>query len=302
MPHLEEVAGKYLELQERACDIIMQTDGSGKFTKDTWKKNIGYGITRVMAEGSIIKKGAINFSKVSGRLSEKMAQVLEVDSDQFSATGISSIFHAKNPFIPTIHMNVRYFSTADGMEWFGGGIDLTPIYIDRTEARDFHLKIKAVCDKYDPTFYDRFKPWADDYFFLPHRDETRGVGGIFFDRQQPSAACDFQNWFNFTIELATLYPDLYAQLMKKNGNLPYGEQHKKWQKLRWGRYVEFNLIYDRGTKFGLESGGNTESILVSMPPEANWNYNFVPERYAEEEKTQQLLKKGIDWINFEQKK
>ena len=254
-------------LQEQACNKIEKSDGAGKFSKDSWEKDIGYGITRVLTRGNVIEKGAINFSKVAGPVSDKMAQALGVEAERFSATGISSIFHAKNPFVPTIHMNVRYFSMNNGVEWFGGGIDLTPIYVELEQARAFHKKLKEVCDKYHTSFYPDFKKWADDYFFLDHRNETRGVGGIFFDRQKPGEKINIDQWIQFTTELAQLYSGVYSELMKENEHRSYTEQNSFWQKIRWGRYVEFNLIYDRGTRFGLESGGNTESILISLPPD-----------------------------------
>ena len=295
--HLDKFSLRLEELQEQICSIIEKCDGSGRFTKDSWHKNIGSGITRVISGGDKIEKGAINFSKVSGPLNKRMSQALKVQAKTFSATGISSVFHCKNPFVPGIHMNVRYFSFNNGIEWFGGGIDLTPAYINVDEAKFFHGRLKELCDKYRPEFYPEFKKCADDYFFLEHRDETRGIGGIFFDRQQPSKEFDFKMWMQFTAELSGLYPVLFTGLIEKNSQKPYTKENKAWQNIRRGRYVEFNLIYDRGTKFGLESGGNTESILISMPPDAKWEYQYSVEPGSNEEKTQQLLKKGIDWIN-----
>ena len=296
MKNLEQISSKLKELQERTCSKIENNDGSGRFTKDEWTKDIGYGITRVISKGHKIEKGAVNFSKVSGPLSEKMTRLLDVEGERFSATGMSSIFHGTNPYIPSIHMNVRYFSLDNGVEWFGGCFDLTPVYIDREEAREFHRRLKAVCDQYHNRFYPDFKKWADDYFFLPHRNETRGVGGIFFDRQQPGKKINFAQWVQFITDLARLYPDIYVKFMNNNAHKPYNDRHRLWQKIRWGRYVEFNLIYDRGTRFGIESGGNTESILISLPPEVRWEYNFRADAGTEEDQTQRLLHKDIDWI------
>ena len=298
LSQVDEIAQKFQEHQDFACSIIEQSDGSAKFSKDIWKKDIGFGVSRIISRGDKIEKGAINFSKVSGPANKKISDALGVEAKWFTATGISSIFHGNNPFIPTIHMNVRYFNLHNGIEWFGGGIDLTPVYIDIEQTKNFHSSLKEMCDRFDKDFYSEFKKWADDYFFLEHRNETRGVGGIFFDRQQPSADFDIDKWLKFVLELSELYPVLYKSLLETNSRRPYNEANKTWQKIRRGRYVEFNLIYDRGTKFGLESNGNTESILISLPSEAAWEYNFLPKAGSEEEKTQRLLKKGIDWINF----
>ena len=292
-----KIAKIYSELQERMCSLLERADGRGIFTRNPWTKKIGSGLTRVMSGGNIIEKAGLNFSHVSGPFTPAMKHILGEETNTYHATGISSILHAHNPFVPTIHMNVRYFALDNGVEWFGGGIDLTPTYIDPAQASRFHQKLKNICDKYNATFYPEFKAWADDYFFIKHRNETRGVGGIFFDRQKPTDTESLDQWIKFTSELAENYPLIYSELMQENGQLPFTEAHKTWQKLRRGRYVEFNLVYDRGTKFGLETGGNTESILVSLPSEVNWEYNHVPEQGSQEEKTQHLLKKGVDWIN-----
>lgn len=289
-------AALYKDLQKRMCQILEKADGTGKFSEDAWQKEIGSGVTRVMENGSIIEKAAINFSHVSGPYSEKMGQLLGEQANHFAATGISSILHSGNPFVPTIHMNVRHFSLDNGSSWFGGGIDLTPSYINPEEARWFHQTLKDICDKYDLSWYPAWKKWADDYFYLEHRGETRGVGGIFFDRVKPSGEAEHEKVLNLTADLAKAYPQIYARLMKDNGHKPFTEAQKKWQKIRRGRYVEFNLIYDRGTKFGLESEGNTESILVSLPAEVEWVYQHRPEPGSPEAQTLSMLRKGIDWI------
>lgn len=301
MQHIDKVSSKFEKLQEHACNIIEKSDGSGTFTKDSWQKEVGEGITRVITNGDKISKGAVNFSKVSGPLSKEMSKSLGIKGKHFTATGLSSIFHAINPFVPTIHMNVRYFRLDNGTEWFGGGIDLTPIYVDVEQAKNFHLRLKNICDKYDPSFYPYFKKWADDYFFSRHRSETRGVGGIFFDRQKPSKTFDFEKWMSFTANLAEAYPGIYTEMLAKNARKPYTEKNIFWQKIRWAKYAEFNLLFDRGTRFGIESGGNTESIFISLPPEVRWEYNYTPEKGSEEEQTQQFLKKNIDWINLPEK-
>jgi coproporphyrinogen III oxidase len=195
-------------------------------------------------------------------------------------------------------MNVRYFALDNGISWFGGGIDLTPHIIQTEDAVSFHQTVKKVCDRFDSNFYTDYKKWADDYYFLPHRNETRGVGGIFFDRLKAGVKHSFDTLYDFTCELAKTYPKVYSGFMQKYGIKPFTEREKKWQNLRRGRYVEFNLIHDRGTKFGLESDGNTESILLSLPANASWEYNYIPESGGFEEATLKRLKKGVDWINL----
>jgi coproporphyrinogen III oxidase len=286
----------YKGIQQTICRTLETADGSGKFTESEWEKEVGSGVTCVMQNGSIIEKAGVNFSSVRGIFKDNMAKLLGEDASTFAATGISSIIHSGNPFVPTIHMNVRYFSLDNGSSWFGGGIDLTPAYINLEEAREFHQAVKDVCDHYDTTFYPEWKTWADDYFYLPHRHETRGIGGIFFDRIQPSNENDFEKLLNFTSDLARIYPVIYSRLMKDNGHKPYTEAQKKWQKIRRGRYVEFNLIHDRGTKFGLESEGNIESILVSLPSEVEWVYQYQPQPGSPEAQVQEMLKKGIAWV------
>lgn len=286
----------YQKIQQTICRTLEEADGNGKFFETTWEKEIGSGITCVMQNGSIIEKAGVNFSFVHGKFNETMAKLLGENASTFAATGISSIIHSGNPFVPTIHMNVRYFILDNGSSWFGGGIDLTPAYVNIQEAREFHQTIKEICDRYNPTFYPEWKTWADDYFYLPHRHETRGVGGIFFDRVQPASEDDFEKMLLLTSELAGVYPVIYSRLMKNNGHKSYTEAQKKWQKIRRGRYVEFNLIHDRGTKFGLESEGNIESILVSLPSEVEWVYQYHPQQDSPEAQTQELLKKGIEWV------
>jgi coproporphyrinogen III oxidase len=214
----------------------------------------------------------------------------------FYATGVSIVLHPYNPMVPIIHMNVRYFEMSNGVSWFGGGIDLTPHYVDEEDARFFHRHLKQVCDQHNPAYYPRFKTWADDYFYLRHRQETRGIGGIFFDQLSPDASNTRESLFSFVRELGERFAPIYTHLMRKNSALPFGEKEQKWQALRRGRYVEFNLVWDRGTKFGLDTDGRTESILVSMPPQAQWVYNYQPEEGSQEMTTLQWLRKGVEWV------
>ncbi len=297
--NVSKTAAIYKSIQKTICLTLEEADGTGKFTEDSWEKEIGTGLTCVMQNGSIIEKAGVNFSHVRGSFNENMANLLGENAKSFAATGVSSILHSGNPFVPTIHMNVRHFSLDNGSSWFGGGIDLTPTYINPEEARWFHQTLKDICDQYNTSFYPEWKTWADDYFYLSHRQETRGVGGIFFDRIQPADAADLEKMLNLTSDLLRIYPIIYSRLMKDNGHKAFTEAQKRWQKIRRGRYVEFNLIHDRGTKFGLESDGNIESILVSLPAEVEWVYQYQPESGSPEAKTQELLKKGIEWAKYQ---
>lgn len=301
MTEIEEIALSYSEIQKEICHVLETADGQEKFAENKWSKEIGFGNTCVLQNGGIIEKGAVNFSFVKGKYSEKMEQLLGEKATNYAATGISSIIHPINPWMPIIHMNVRHFTLDTGVSWFGGGIDLTPHIIDPEDAISFHKTLKDVCDQFDIQFYPEFKNWADDYYFLSHRNETRGIGGIFFDRLKPGKKNSFENIFEFTIALAKVYPEIYAGFMKKNSAKSFTKREKEWQNLRRGRYVEFNLIHDRGTKFGLESGGNTESILASLPANATWEYNYKAQPDGFEENTLNLLRKGIDWFNYKSK-
>ena len=294
--NVSKTAALYKNIQQTICSTLETADGTAKFSQDSWEKEIGSGLTCVMQNGSIIEKAGVNFSHVKGNFNENMAHLLGEKASKFEATGISSILHAGNPFVPTIHMNVRHFSLDNGSSWFGGGIDLTPMYVNPEEARWFHQTLKDICDKYDTSLYPAWKNWADDYFYIEHRHETRGIGGIFFDRIPVRNESDLQKMIDLTSDLANAYPVIYSRLMKDNGYRQFTEAEKQWQKIRRGRYVEFNLIYDRGTKFGLESEGNIESILVSLPAEVEWVYKHLPAPESAEAKTLELLKKGIDWV------
>jgi coproporphyrinogen III oxidase len=217
----------------------------------------------------------------------------EVD---FLATGVSIVMHPFNPWVPIIHMNVRYFELSNGQNWFGGGIDLTPHIIIPEQAKWFHQQLKSACDLFDPMYYTTYQKWADDYFYSPHREETRGIGGIFFDYLKSNTAVEKENTFAFVKKIGESFVPIYSHLMQLNANKPFGQQEKDFQLLRRGRYVEFNLVHDRGTKFGLETNGRTESILMSMPPMASWEYMHDSSQFPEGQKTLDLLKKGVDWL------
>jgi coproporphyrinogen III oxidase len=299
MPSREEIRDWFKGLQNDICSQVEQADGKGKFISDVWERpGGGGGNSRVISNGQIIEKGGVNFSAVWGPTPEPTLKSLGLPSgDQidFFATGVSIVMHPANPMVPIIHMNVRYFEMSNGIWWFGGGIDLTPHYVDEADAHYFHEKLKQVCDLHHPSYYTEFKKWADDYFFIRHRNETRGIGGIFFDYLKGENSFTKQSRFDFIKSVGNSFAPLYAHFMNKNYKLPFSEKEKQWQYLRRGRYVEFNLVWDRGTKFGLETDGRTESILMSLPPQANWIYNFQPEPNSAEARTLSLLRKGIDW-------
>ncbi len=288
-----------MSLQDNICGQIEACDGAGRFQQDLWEHHSeGGGRTRLIEKGNIIEKGGVNFSAVGGRLPQKTALGLGLpEAIGFFATGVSIVMHPKNPFVPIIHMNIRYFEMENGQYWFGGGIDLTPHYLIEQDAAFFHSRLKAVCDKSHQDFYPKFKNWCDEYFFLHHREETRGVGGIFFDRlNETELPMSKEAVWDFVKNVGNEFAPIYTFLMQKNHPTPYDESHLQWQSLRRSRYVEFNLLYDKGTKFGLETKGRTESILMSMPPMAKWMYNYTPQSGTPEANTLQLLRKGIDWV------
>lgn len=294
------IAARFKELQNYIVQELTQIDGEKSFRSDEWKRDEGGGgVTKTIVDGGVLEKGGVAFSEVYGPVNEVMKKQLNLDGNSFFACGVSIVLHPKHPMVPIMHMNVRYFEMDDGTYWFGGGIDLTPHYIVDEDAQHFHTSLKDICDKYDNSFYDQFKEAADHYFYIPHREETRGVGGIFFDHQKESNHVSKNDLFNFCIDLGESFPFLYKHQVNRNIEKNVHERQIEWRNHRRGRYVEFNLVNDRGTKFGLLSGGRTESILMSLPPIANWTYCFDVVKGSEEEKTQAKLKKGIDWIGVE---
>ncbi|HLG01975.1 MAG TPA: oxygen-dependent coproporphyrinogen oxidase [Bacteroidia bacterium] len=293
----ELISNRLIELQGSICAALENADGKERFIEDNWKREGGGGgKSRIIRHGNIIEKGGVNFSAVHGVLPESIRESLKVQEKVFFAAGISIVMHPHSPHMPIMHMNVRYFELSNGQYWFGGGIDLTPHYVVEEEAKWFHGELKKTCDRFDAAYYPKFKAWADDYFFIPHRNETRGIGGIFFDHLSSESQEGKQKLFDFIIAVGETFAPVYTKLMKQKKDLPFNESQKEWQLLRRGRYVEFNLIYDKGTRFGLETSGRTESILMSLPETASWYYDFTPTAGSEEEKTLRLLKRGIHWI------
>jgi len=291
MVNKEQIAAQFRALQLHICEQLELLDGKGLFTEDTWQREEGGGgHTRTLTAGKILEKGGVAFSSVHGPVTDAMKKQLGHEGERFFATGVSIVLHPVHPRHPIMHMNVRYFELEDNTYWFGGGIDLTPHYVDHAKATRFHEALKATSDQYDPSFYPKFKEWADRYFFLPHRGESRGVGGIFFDQLDTKCGLSKEQIFSYCLDLGKLFPVVYrAQIEGAEPPAPT-TQELDWQALRRGRYVEFNLLHDRGTKFGIYSGGRTESILMSMPPRANWVYNQEPIEGSEEQKTLSFLR------------
>lgn len=285
-------------LQDQICQSLEQADGKGKFQEDKWERpGGGGGRTRAITEGNVIEKGGVNFSAVHGPTPEKILSALKLEAADFFATGVSIVMHPVSPMVPIIHMNVRYFEMSNGTYWFGGGIDLTPHYVVEEDAHFFHHALKLTCDRFSGDYYPKFKKWADDYFYIKHRQETRGIGGIFFDRLAGQSEAEKSSRWEFVKAVGETFAPTYTHLIAKNKSLPYGPEQEAWQRLRRGRYVEFNLVYDKGTKFGLDTDGRTESILMSMPPLAKWEYDHQPEPNSPEAITLSSLKKEIDWTH-----
>ena len=267
-------------LQVRITKKLEQVDGSTSFQVDRWERENGGGggITAVIEGGDVFEKGGVNTSAVHGPLPDRMAEVLEVDAKPFYATGLSLVVHPRSPYVPTVHANFRYFALGDDLmnpddQWFGGGADLTPYYPRLEDAQHFHQVWKRVCDRHEVADYDAFKQECDDYFYLDHRNEARGVGGIFYDYLRD----DPEGTFFFSREAGRAFLDSYLPIVERRLADDWGKRERKFQLRRRGRYVEFNLVYDRGTKFGLETDGRTESILMSLPPHVTWAYDRQPE-------------------------
>ncbi|WP_421762944.1 oxygen-dependent coproporphyrinogen oxidase [Ekhidna sp.] len=293
----ERIADWFKDLQDSICQALEILDGKSTFQEDNWERNEGGGgRSRVIKDGDLIEKGGVNFSAVSGPTPEKILQALNLSKADFFATGVSIVLHPQNPWVPIIHMNVRYFEMSNGIWWFGGGIDLTPHYVIKAKAKNFHWHLKNTCDKHDLGFYPKFKDWADDYFFVKHRNETRGIGGIFFDRLGDKEGRSKSDQWNFVKDVGETFIPAYKDAVIDLKSKDWTEEDKNWQRIRRGRYVEFNLVHDKGTKFGLDTNGRTESILMSLPPEANWEYDHQPQT-PDQKETLKSLKKGIDWVN-----
>ncbi len=292
----EHISSWFQQLQNRICEGVEAVDGFAHFREDSWvRPEGGGGKTRVIQDGTILDKGGVNFSAVYGPTPDNILKALKLEKADFFATGVSIVLHPKSPMVPIIHMNVRYFEMSNGVFWFGGGIDLTPHYVDPTLAGRFHQKLQFTCDQFSDSYYPEFKKWADEYFFIKHRNETRGIGGIFFDRLTENEHFSKADRWEFVKAIGELFVPIYTEQVAATRDLAYSEEEKKWQMLRRGRYVEFNLVWDKGTKFGLDTDGRTESILMSLPPTANWLYDHQPQEGTKEANTLSWLRQGIDW-------
>ncbi|CAH8273322.1 unnamed protein product [Arabidopsis lyrata] len=304
-----EKEGSFRAAQDKVCEAIEAVEGGPKFKEDVWSRpGGGGGISRVLQDGNVWEKAGVNVSVVYGVMPPEAYRAAKAATAEqkpgpvpFFAAGISSVLHPKNPFAPTLHFNYRYFETdapkdvpgAPRQWWFGGGTDFTPAYIFEADVKHFHSVQKEACDKFDPSFYPRFKKWCDDYFYIKHRDERRGLGGIFFDDLNDY---DQEMLLSFSTECASSVIPAYIPIIEKRKDTPFNEQHKAWQQLRRGRYVEFNLVYDRGTTFGLKTGGRIESILVSLPLSARWEYDHKPEEGTEEWKLLDACINPKEWL------
>jgi coproporphyrinogen III oxidase len=284
-------ATHFQELQDRICRALEALDAGTHFREDSWQRaGGGGGRSRIIEDGALFEKAGVNFSDVHGELSDEMARSMPGDGKSFRACGVSLVLHPRSPMIPTVHANFRCFSRP-GAAWFGGGTDLTPIYPWREDAVHFHRTLKEACDRHDPTYYPRFKKQCDEYFYLPHRGETRGVGGIFFDYLQG----DLEAIFAFVREAGDAFLPAYLPIVERRRAATYSEPEREFQQVRRGRYVEFNLIYDRGTVFGLKTGGRIESILMSLPAIARWKYAYEPPAGSREAELASYLR-AQDWL------
>ncbi len=315
-------------LQDSICEGLEALDGGSRFQEDTWERaEGGGGRSRVLREGNVLEQGGVNFSEVWGQdlPPSILVQRPEAAGHSFYATGTSLVLHPRNPYVPTVHLNYRYFE-AGPVWWFGGGIDLTPYYPFEEDAAHFHRTLKQTCDRHHPEYYPTFKLWCDEYFYLKHRQETRGVGGIFFDYQDaqgilypiaypgsqsgtPAAehsqrvgAIADRTWedlFAFVQDCGQAFLPAYTPIVERRRGMEYGDRQRHFQLYRRGRYVEFNLVYDRGTIFGLQTNGRTESILMSLPPLVRWEYNYQPEPGTPEAVLYEKFLKPQDWANWQ---
>ena len=289
-------------LQDKITKEFELIDGNEFFTEDVWqRKEGGGGRTRILQNGGVFEKGGVNISKVYGKLPKSMQSYFKVGDVDFFACGLSLVMHPKNPMIPTVHANWRYFEMYDKRgeiidQWFGGGLDLTPYYIFKEDIEHFHGICKKVCEGHNKTFYKNFKKNCDQYFYNSHRNEARGVGGLFFDYCKANDKTTINDWYKFVTDVANSFLDSYTPIVKKRKDMPYGEKERDWQEIRRGRYVEFNLVHDKGTLFGLKTNGRIESILMSLPPHVQWKYNYTPEPNSKEEELINILKQPKNWI------
>lgn len=289
-------------LQNTITSRLEAMDGKATFKEDIWEREEGGGgRTRVIENGAVFEKGGVNISEVNGALPESMQQYFGVKDANFFACGLSLVLHPKNPMVPTVHANWRYFEmyNKEGEivdQWFGGGQDLTPYYLFEEDATHFHDTCKAACDAHHPDFYPRYKARCDEYFYNAHRGEARGIGGLFFDYLKKTEAMQMQDWYDFVTQVGDSFLEAYVPIVEKRKDIRYTESQRNWQEIRRGRYVEFNLVHDKGTLFGLKTNGRIESILMSLPPHVQWVYDHHPDKGSEEEKLLTVLKNPVNWV------
>lgn len=286
----KSISNSFRSVQDKISSSLSSISNQD-FNEDIWEYDSGKGggITRIFANGDIEKAG-VNFSSLSGKLSDKISKKVIGSGKDFYATGVSVVIHPKNPFVPTAHMNIRYLER-NNKKWFGGGIDLTPYYIKKEDIIDYHKTLKSLCDKHDFIDYFDIKEKCDNYFYIKHRNETRGIGGIFFDNLDTN----LEDTSEFVLQTGSTFIEVFSKLFKKYNTKTFNDKQKDFQLYRRGRYVEFNLVYDRGTLFGLETSGRIESILMSLPPLSSWKYNWTPDKDTEESKLYSFLK-PTDWL------
>lgn len=319
----DRVSQAFKHLQDSICDRLEALDGEGTFQEDQWERpEGGGGRSRVIKQGRVFEQGGVNFSEVWGKSLPPsiLVQRPEAAGHGFYATGTSMVLHPQNPYIPTVHLNYRYFE-AGPVWWFGGGIDLTPYYPFEADVVHFHKTLKQACDRHQADYYPTFKPWCDEYFYLKHRQETRGVGGVFFDYQDGTGQLyrgpddqgiaaqysrdvgtlpqrSWEDLFAFVQDCGNAFLPSYVPIAEKRQHQDYGDRERQFQLYRRGRYVEFNLVYDRGTIFGLQTNGRTESILMSLPPLVRWEYSYTPEPDSREARLYDVFLKPQDWLNW----
>ncbi|WP_353118965.1 oxygen-dependent coproporphyrinogen oxidase [Myroides odoratus] len=290
------------QLQDQITTRLEEVDGEAKFQQDLWERpGGGGGRTRVIEHGRVFEKGGVNISAVHGELPAAMQKYFNVGDVDFYACGLSLVIHPKNPMVPTVHANWRYFEMYDKQgavvrSWFGGGQDLTPYYLFEDDAIHFHQVCKKACDQHDAAFYPLYKKQCDAYFWNAHREEARGIGGLFFDRLEETTAKSTQQWYDFVTTIGNSFLEAYVPIVERRKNLDYTAEQRTWQEIRRGRYVEFNLVHDKGTLFGLKTNGRIESILMSLPPHVQWVYDHQPEAGSEEAKLLEVLAHPVDWL------
>jgi len=311
MSKIKDNFSKYIDnLQDEICSAMEAIDGKSTFREDNWEREGGGGgRTRVIEKGDVFEKGGVNISRVWGELPDPIKKHFNVESGWFWAGGLSLVLHPENPMVPTVHANFRYFELYDDESmtknvdgWFGGGADLTPYYLFEEDAVHFHETLKKACDRHHPDYYPEFKKECDTYFYNSHRGEGRGVGGLFFDYRRATGEKSLTDWYDFTTDVGSAFVESYRPIAERRKNMSYTDDQRYWQEIRRGRYVEFNLVHDRGTLFGLKTGGRIESILMSLPPEVRWDYDHHPEPGTEEARLLDVLKNPKDWVDTKTKR